>query len=86
MINETSRDALRQHGEKLETMGDRIVRYVSQAGLGRTRSELAKEMGIKESTMSGRVRDLLNKGRLRELPGKFRCSVTGNQVRCVIAV
>lgn len=32
MINETSRDALKKHCEKLETLGDKIVRHLSENG------------------------------------------------------
>lgn len=35
--------------------------------------------------MSGRVTKLIKTGRVKEVAGKFRCGVTGNQVRCVVA-
>ncbi len=83
MVQQTSIDAYNDNAEHFATLGDRILAYMGSHRETRTRAEIADKLRIPTATMSGRIRELLNKGTLIEEPGRFTCRVTKNSVRGV---
>jgi predicted transcriptional regulator len=79
-VKDTSVAALDKNAVKLSNMCERIMNHMATAYSGRTRAELAADLKISTSTMSGRVNELLRRGLLIE-DGKMECSETGNTVR-----
>lgn len=83
-VRDTSVEAFEANQPRFRTMGDRILHHMRDGGIY-TRGELARDLNISTSTMSGRVNELLRRGKLREVPDRVLCSITGNRVRGLIA-
>lgn len=79
-VRDTSIEAFVNHFPVLMQAGDAIVDCILSHPEGCTRRQIAKELGIMESTVSGLVRPRLNRGVIFESQIKMPCPVTGNRV------
>lgn len=85
MVRATSLDAYKD-GEgsgSFDNIEDRIDNFMLCRGGIWTRRELAKELDILTSTLSGRVTNMLKEGRLTEV-GKVECAESGRKVRGLV--
>jgi hypothetical protein len=77
-IADTSRQALQEEraSGRLGWQQVRILRWIRENGGAHTRAELSERLGIRLSSICGRVHELVAVGELVEGPRR-RCSVTG---------
>lgn len=78
MIADTSRDAYRDHRDsgELGAQQRQIMKFYHLEGGDFTRSELAEKLGMRLSSVCGRVHELIKLGYLVE-GARRRCRVTG---------
>ena len=78
MIADTSRDAYHEHQEsgELGRQQKTIMLFFHSRGGEHTRSELAEKVGMRLSSVCGRVNELIKLGYLVE-GGRRPCGVTG---------
>lgn len=77
-VSDTSLDAFREHRDagKLGAQQKKVMMFFHLNGGERTRSEIARDTGMRLSSVCGRVNELVKLGFLVECPRR-RCAVTG---------